>query len=251
MQGKTISHYRILSPLGRGGMGIVYKAEDIRLGRTVAVKFVPETMAGDRMAMERFLREARAASALNHPNICTVHDVGEFEGRPFLVMECLEGKTLRDLILGTPLTLQEVLELSIQITDAMDDAHSAGIVHRDIKPANIFVTRRGQIKIMDFGLAKVTSGRTAGSGSSAHSQAPTAALDELVTSPGSTLGTVAYMSPEQARGEELDMRSDLFSFGVVLYEMLTGASPFQGNTTALTFVAILHNPPVAPSQVRA
>jgi serine/threonine-protein kinase len=250
MQGKTISHYRIISTLGRGGMGVVYKAEDTRLGRTVAVKFVPETLTGDRMAVERFFREARAASALNHPNICTVHDIGEFEGRPFLVMECLEGKTLRDLILGTPLTMQEVLELAIQMADALDAAHSAGIVHRDIKPANIFLTRRSQIKIMDFGLAKVTSGRTAGSGSQGDSQAPTAALDELVTSPGSTLGTVAYMSPEQARGEELDTRSDLFSFSVVLYEMITGVSPFQGNTTALTFVAILHNPPTPPSQLR-
>ena len=249
MQGKTISHYRIISILGRGGMGIVYKAEDTRLGRTVAMKFVPETLAGDRMAVERFFREARAASALNHPNICTVHDIGEFEGRPFLVMECLEGKTLRDLIQGTPLTMQEVLELSIQITDALDAAHSSGIVHRDIKPANIFLTRRSQIKIMDFGLAKVTSGRLSG-GSSGNSQASTAALDELVTNPGSTLGTVAYMSPEQARGEELDPRSDLFSFSVVLYEMITRASPFQGNTTALTFVSILHNAPAPPSQLR-
>jgi len=248
MLGKTISHYRILSTLGKGGMGIVYKAEDTRLGRTVAVKFVPETLAHDRMAVERFSREARAASALNHPNICTVHDIGEFEGRPFLVMECLEGRTLREVIEAAPLGLPEVLELAIQTVDALDAAHAAGIVHRDIKPANIFVTRRGQIKIMDFGLAKVGPARITGTGDS---QAPTAALDELVTSPGSTLGTVAYMSPEQARGEELDMRSDLFSFGVVLYEMLTGASPFQGNTTALTFVAILHNPPVAPSQVRA
>src|SRR5215472_5602972 len=247
MQGKTISHYRILSPLGRGGMGVVYKAEDIRLGRTVAVKFVPETMAGDRMAVERFLREARAASALNHPNICTVHDIGEYEGRPFLVMECLEGRALRDVILATPLDLPAVLDFAIQMVDALDAAHAALIVHRDIKPANIFVTRRGQVKIMDFGLAKVGPARLSGAGDS---QASTAALDELVTSPGSTLGTVAYMSPEQARGEELDTRSDLFSFGVVLYEMLTRASPFQGNTTALTFVAILHNAPAPPSQLR-
>lgn len=250
MEGQTISHYRILSVLGRGGMGIVYKAEDSRLGRTVAVKFVPETLAGDRMAVERFFREARAASALNHPNICTVHDIGVHENRPYLVMECLEGKTLRDLIVSTQLTLQEVLELSIQIVDALDAAHSSGIVHRDIKPANIFVTRRGQIKIMDFGLAKVSSRNGGGSGSSGDSQASTAALNDLVTSPGSTLGTIAYMSPEQARGEELDARSDLFSFGVVLYEMITGVSPFQGNTTALTFVSILHNAPTPVTQRR-
>jgi len=248
MEGQTISHYRILSVLGRGGMGIVYKAEDSRLGRTVAVKFVPETLAGDRMAVERFFREARAASALNHPNICTVHDIGVHESRPYLVMECLEGKTLRDLILSTQLSLQEVLELSIQIVDALEAAHSSGIVHRDIKPANIFVTRRGQIKIMDFGLAKVTNRN--GGGSSGDSQAPTAALNELVTSPGSTLGTIAYMSPEQACGEDLDARSDLFSFGVVLYEMVTGVSPFQGNTTALTFVSILHNAPTPLTQRR-
>ena len=250
MEGQTISHYRILSVLGRGGMGIVYKAEDSRLGRTVAVKFVPETMAGDRMAVERFFREARAASALNHPNICTVHDIGVHESRPYLVMECLEGKTLRDFILSAQLTLQEVLELAIQIVDALDAAHSSGIVHRDIKPANIFVTRRGQIKIMDFGLAKVTGRNGGGSGSSGDSQASTAALNELVTSPGSTLGTIAYMSPEQARGEELDARSDLFSFGVVLYEMIAGVSPFQGTTTALTFVAILHNAPAPLAQRR-
>jgi len=249
MLGQTISHYRILSTLGKGGMGVVYKAEDTRLGRMVAIKFVPEAMAHDRMAVERFSREARAASALNHPNICTVYDIGEFEGRPFLVMECLEGSTLRDLILSTKLSVPEVLEFAIQIVDALDAAHSSGIVHRDIKPANIFVTRRGQIKIMDFGLAKVSSPKNAST--AGDSEAPTEALDELVTSPGSTLGTVAYMSPEQARGEELDPRSDLFSFAVVLYEMITGVSPFQATSTALTFVAILHSPPLSPMQRRA
>ena len=250
MLGKTISHYRILSTLGRGGMGVVYKAEDTRLGRMVAIKFIPEGLANDRIAVERFTREARAASALNHPNICTVYDVGEAEGRPFLVMECLEGKTLRDAILTARLSIAEVLEYAIQTADALDAAHAAGIVHRDIKPANLFVTRRGQIKIMDFGLAKVGPARGTDP-APGDSQAPTAALEELVTSPGSTLGTVAYMSPEQARGEKLDTRTDLFSFAVVLYEMTTGASPFQGKTTALTFVSILHTPPPPPTQLRA
>jgi len=245
MLGRTISHYRIVTTLGQGGMGVVYRAEDTRLGRAVAVKFVPESLAGDRIAVERFAREAKAASALNHPNICTVYDIGEFEGRPFLVMECLEGRTLRDVILGPPMDLQQILDLAIQIVDALDAAHTSGIVHRDIKPANIFVTNRSQAKIMDFGLAKVSQHGPAGG-----SQAPTAALDELVTSPGSTLGTVAYMSPEQARGEDLDARSDLFSLAVVLYEMITRVSPFQGNTTALTFVSILQNAPVPPSQLR-
>src|ERR1017187_2447555 len=228
-------------------MGVVYRAEDVRLGRTVALKFVPETLANDRSALERFQREARAVSALNHPNICTLHDIDESDGRPFLVMECLEGHTLKDRI-AKSLGLDEVVDMAIQVVEALDTAHSRGIVHRDIKPANIFVTTRGQVKMLDFGLAKMVGG---GGGDAAQaSQMATAALDELLTSPGSTIGTVAYMSPEQARGEDLDARTDLFSFGVVLYEMVTGVQPFQAGSVALTFVAILQNAPVAASRAR-
>jgi serine/threonine protein kinase/tetratricopeptide (TPR) repeat protein len=244
--GKTVSHYKILSALGKGGMGVVYRAEDIRLGRTVALKFVPESLANDRAALERFQREARAVSALNHPNICTLHDIDESDGRPFLVMECLEGQTLRDRI-AKGLTMEEVVDIAIQVIDAVDTAHSRGIVHRDIKPANIFLTNRGQVKMLDFGLAKIVG--TAGTVSEA-SQMATAALDELMTSPGSTVGTVAYMSPEQARAEDLDVRTDLFSFGVVLYEMVTGAVPFSENSVAMTYMAILQNTPVPPSRLR-
>ncbi|MEO8369902.1 MAG: protein kinase [Candidatus Solibacter sp.] len=249
MIGKTISHYRIISTLGSGGMGVVYQAEDSRLGRTVAVKFLPESMAADRAAVERFQREARAVSALNHPNICTLYDIDRDGDLPFLVMEHLEGDTLKDRIGDTPLSLDDFLDLAIQIADGLDAAHIKGVVHRDIKPANIFVTTRGQIKIMDFGLAKVTQGMHADSTGSL-SQAPTAAFDALLTHPGSTMGTVAYMSPEQAKGEDLDLRTDLFSFGVVLYEMATARSPFHGNTVALTFVSILHQTPVSPAQLR-
>jgi len=238
MIGQTVLHYRILGKIGGGGMGVIYEAEDVRLGRRVALKFVPESVLGDRKALERFEREARAASRLNHPNICTIHDINDNEGHPFIVMEKLEGESLKQLLQGKPLELERLLGIAIQVADALEALHAKGIIHRDIKPGNIFITQSGQVKVLDFGLAKLTRG-----GVAAGEDTP---YEDSLTMVGVIPGTALYMSPEQARGEELDSRSDVFSFGVVLYEMATGQKPFRGTNTVTTLDAILHQKPASP-----
>jgi len=236
MIGQTVSHYRIVGKLGGGGMGVVYEAEDARLGRHVALKFIPDNLVRDRKSLDRFRREARAASQLNHPGICTIHDIEDHDGHPFIVMERLEGVSLKERLRGTPIDIEEILDVGIQVADALAACHSKGIIHRDIKPANIFLTNSGQVKILDFGLVKVSRGLSSSD----------VGMEEDLTVAGEIFGTAVYMSPEQARGEELDLRTDLFSLGAVLYQMATGKKPFAGTNVVTTLDAVLNQKPISP-----